>query len=149
MRAVVQRVNSAQVSVDDRLVAAIEHGLLVLVGIARDDDGTDAAYLANKIVGLRVFDDADHRFHKSVLEVEGAVLLVSQFTLYGDCRRGRRPSFDQAAPPVEARAVYDALADALRVHGVPVQTGEFQAHVAVESVNDGPVTLLLESGKSL
>ena len=147
MRAVVQRVNSAQVSVDDRLVAAIEHGLLVLVGIARDDDRTDAAYLANKIVGLRVFDDADHRFHKSVLEVEGAVLLVSQFTLYGDCRRGRRPSFDQAAPPVEARPVYEALADALRVHGVPVQTGEFQAHMAVESVNDGPVTLLLESGK--
>ena len=148
MRAVVQRVTSARVIVDSRLVAAIEHGLLVLVGIARDDDATDTAYLANKIVGLRVFEDADHRFNRSVRDVEGAVLLVSQFTLYGDCRRGRRPSFDQAAPPVEARAVYAALTDAVRAHGVSVQTGEFQAHMAVESVNDGPVTILLDSGKA-
>ncbi len=148
MRAVVQRVTSARVTVDSRLVAAIEHGLLVLVGIARDDDATDTAYLANKIVGLRVFEDADHRFNRSVRDVDGAVLLVSQFTLYGDCRRGRRPSFDQAAPPVEARAVYAALTDALRAHGVSVQTGEFQAHMAVESVNDGPVTILLDSAKA-
>jgi len=148
MRAVVQRVTLARVRVDSRLVAAIEHGLLVLVGIARDDDATDTAYLANKIVGLRVFEDADHRFNRSVRDVDGAVLLVSQFTLYGDCRRGRRPSFDQAAPPVEARAVYAALTDALRAHGVSVQTGEFQAHMAVESVNDGPVTILLDSGKA-
>ena len=148
MRAVVQRVTSARVAVDSRVVAAIEHGLLVLVGIARDDDATDTAYLANKIVGLRVFEDADHRFNRSVRDVEGAVLLVSQFTLYGDCRRGRRPSFDQAAPLIEARAVYAALTDALRAHGVSVQTGEFQAHMAVESVNDGPVTILLDSGKA-
>ncbi|HIM50603.1 MAG TPA: D-tyrosyl-tRNA(Tyr) deacylase [Acidobacteria bacterium] len=148
MRAVVQRVTSARVAVDSRVVAAIEHGLLVLVGIARDDDATDTAYLANKIVGLRVFEDADHRFNRSVRDVEGAVLLVSQFTLYGDCRRGRRPSFDQAAPPVEARAVYAALTDAVRAHGVSVQTGEFQAHMAVASVNDGPVTILLDSGKA-
>ena len=148
MRAVVQRVTSARVAVDSRVVAAIEHGLLVLVGIARGDDATDTAYLANKIVGLRVFEDADHRFNRSVRDVEGAVLLVSQFTLYGDCRRGRRPSFDQAAPPVEARAVYAALTDAVRAHGVSVQTGEFQAHMAVESVNDGPVTILLDSGKA-
>ena len=148
MRAVVQRVTSARVAVDSRVVAAIEHGLLVLVGIARDDDATDTASLANKIVGLRVFEDADHRFNRSVRDVEGAVLLVSQFTLYGDCRRGRRPSFDQAAPPVEARAVYAALTDAVRAHGVSVQTGEFQAHMAVESVNDGPVTILLDSGKA-
>ena len=148
MRAVVQRVTSARVAVDSRVVAAIEHGLLVLVGIARDDDAIDTAYLANKIVGLRVFEDADHRFKRSVQDVEGAVLLVSQFTLYGDCRRGRRPSFDQAAPPVEARAVYAALTDAVRAHGVSVQTGEFQAHMAVESVNDGPVTILLDSGKA-
>ena len=148
MRAVVQRVTSARVAVDSRVVAAIEHGLLVLVGIARDDDATDTAYLANKIVGLRVFEDADHRFNRSVRDVEGAVLLVSQFTLYGDCRRGRRPSFDQAAPPVEARAVYAALTDAVRAHGVSVQTGEFQAHMAVESVNDGPVMILLDSGKA-
>ena len=148
MRAVVQRVTSARVAVDSRVVAAIEHGLLVLVGIARDDDAIDTAYLANKIVGLRVFEDADHRFNRSVRDVEGAVLLVSQFTLYGDCRRGRRPSFDQAASPVEARAVYAALTDAVRAHGVSVQTGEFQAHMAVESVNDGPVTILLDSGKA-
>ena len=148
MRAVVQRVTSARVAVDSRVVAAIEHGLLVLVGIARDDDAIDTAYLANKIVGLRVFEDADHRFNRSVRDVEGAVLLVSQFTLYGDCRRGRRPSCDQAAPPVEARAVYAALTEAVRAHGVSVQTGEFQAHMAVESVNDGPVTILLDSGKA-
>ena len=132
---------------DSRRVAAIEHGLLVLVGIAREDDATDTAYLANKIVGLRVFEDAGHRFDRSVREIEGAVLLVSQFTLYGDCRRGRRPSFDQAAPPVEARAVYEALVVALRAHGVSVETGEFQAHMTVESVNDGPVTILLDSRK--
>ena len=147
MRAVVQRVTSARVAVDSRVVAAIDHGLLVFVGIGRDDDAGDIAYMANKIVGLRVFEDADHRFNRSVGEVDGAVLLVSQFTLYGDCRRGRRPSFDQAAPPVEARVVYDELAEALRALGVPVKTGEFQAHMAVESVNDGPVTILLDSGK--
>ena len=148
MRAVVQRVTSARVAVDSRVVAAIEHGLLVLVGIARDDDATDTAYLANKIVGLRVFEDADHRFNRSVREVEGTVLLVSQFTLYGDCRRGRRPSFDGAAPPAEARAVYDGLAEALRALEVPVKLGEFQAHMTVESANDGPVTILLDSGKA-
>ena len=147
MRAVVQRVTSAQVAVGSRRAAAIEHGLLVLVGIARMDDATDTAYLANKIAGLRVFEDAAHRFNRSVREVDGSVLLVSQFTLYGDCRRGRRPSFDQAAPPAEARTVYDALAVALRAFGVPVETGEFQAHMRVASVNDGPVTLLLDSRK--
>ena len=148
MRAVVQRVTLARVVVDGRRVAAIEHGLLVLVGIAREDDATDTVYLANKIVGLRVFDDTGHRFNRSVREVAGAVLLVSQFTLYGDCRRGRRPSFDQAAPPVEARAVYEALAVALRAHGVPVETGKFQAHMTVEAMNDGPVTILLDSRKA-
>ena len=148
MRAVVQRVISARVSVDSRRVATIGHGLLVLVGIGRDDDTGDTAYMAHKIVGLRIFDDADQRFNRSIREVDGAVLLVSQFTLYGDCRRGRRPSFDQAAPPLEARAVYDALAEAVGALGVSVQTGEFQAHMAVESVNDGPVTLLLDSGKA-
>ena len=148
MRAIVQRVTSARVSVDRRLVAAIEHGLLVFVGIARGDDMTDMAYVANKIVGLRIFEDADGRFSQSVREVEGAVLLVSQFTLYGDCRRGRRPSFDQAAPPLDARPVYEALADALRAQGVTVKTGAFQKHMEVESVNDGPVTILLDSGEA-
>ena len=148
MRAVVQRVTSASVAVDGRVVAAIEHGLLVLVGIAREDDATDTAYMANKIVGLRVFEDTDHRFNRSVRQVGGALLVVSQFTLCGDCRRGRRPSFHDAAPPAEAGAVYEALATALRAHGVPVQTGQFQAHMVVESVNDGPVTMLLDSSKA-
>ncbi|HJN45963.1 MAG: D-tyrosyl-tRNA(Tyr) deacylase [Acidobacteria bacterium] len=148
MRAVVQRVSSARVSVGDRLVATIEHGLLVYVGIARTDEASDSAYLANKIVGLRVFRDAEDRFNRTVHEVDGAVLLVSQFTLYGDCRRGRRSSFDRAAPPVEARVLYETLADALRGQDVPVQTGTFQAHMAVECVNDGPVTMLLDSGKA-
>ena len=148
MRAVVQRVTWARVAVDSREVAAINHGLLVLVGIGRDDDASDTAYMANKIVGLRVFEDADHRFNRSVREVEGTVLLVSQFTLYGDCRRGRRPSFDGAAPLAEARSVYDGLAEALRAREVALKMGEFQAHMTVESVNDGPVTVLLDSGKA-
>jgi D-tyrosyl-tRNA(Tyr) deacylase len=135
------------VTVDGRLVSAIEHGLLVFVGIALDDDATDMAYVVNKIVGLRVFADESGRFNRSVRDVQGAVLLVSQFTLYGDCRRGRRPSFERAAPPQEARVVYEALADGLRGYGIPVQTGEFQAHMAVDSVNDGPATILLDSGK--
>jgi D-tyrosyl-tRNA(Tyr) deacylase len=147
MRAVVQRVTSARVTVDDRLVAAIAQGLLVLVGIAEGDTATDTVYMANKVAGLRVFADADGRFSRSVREVGGAVLLVSQFTLYGDCRRGRRPSFDAAASPDAARGVYAALAAALQAQ-VPVQMGEFQAHMAVESVNDGPVTILLDSGKA-
>ena len=148
MRAVVQRVTSARVTVESRLVVAIEHGLLVLVGIARDDDAADTAYLAKKIAGLRIFDDANDRVSRSVRDVEGEVLLVSQFTLYGDCRRGRCPSFDQAASPVEARAVYAALAHALRAHDLSLQTGEFQAHMTVESVNDGPVTILIDSAKA-
>ncbi len=148
MRAVVQRVTSARVVVDSRVVAAIDHGLLVLVGIGRHDDAGDTAYMANKIVGLRIFEDAGHRFNRSVREVDGTVLLVSQFTLYGDCRRGRRPSFDGAASPAEARAVYDGLVEALGALEVPVKTGEFQAHMTVESVNDGPVTILLDSGKA-
>ena len=148
MRAVLQRVISARVTVDGRQVAAVEHGLLVFVGIARDDDADDVAYVANKMVGLRVFADAAGRLNRSVREVEGEVLLVSQFTLYGDCRRGRRPSFDQAASPVDARAVFEAVAETVRGHGVAVQTGVFQAHMRVESINDGPVTILLDSGKA-
>jgi len=148
MRAVVQRVISARVIVDGRQVAAVEHGLLAFIGIARDDDADDVAYVAKKMVELRVFADAAGRFNRSVLEVEGTALLVSQFTLYGDCRRGRRPSFDQAASPVDARALYEAVAETVRGHGVPVQTGVFQKHMRVESVNDGPVTILVDSGKA-
>ena len=146
MRAVVQRVTSATVTVEGRVVGAIKAGVLVYVGITHDDGADDTAYVANKIASLRVFDDADGRF-RSVRDVGGEVLLVSQFTLYGDCRRGRRPSFDKAAAPVAAKAVYEGLADAVRGLGVPVRLGEFQAHMVVASNNDGPVTLLIDSGK--
>ncbi len=148
MRAVVQRVASARVTVDDLPVGGIRQGLLVLVGIARDDGRDAASYLVNKIVGLRVFPDADGRMNRSVREVEGGVLLVSQFTLYGDCRRGRRPSFDGAAAPDQARAVYEEIVDRFRDRGVVVETGTFQAHMMVHSVNDGPVTILLDTGKA-
>jgi len=147
MRAVVQRVTSATVTVEGRVVGSIEAGVLVYVGITHDDGADDTAYVANKIASLRVFDDADGRLSRSVRDVGGEVLLVSQFTLYGDCRRGRRPSFDKAAAPVTAKAVYEGLADAVRGLGVPVRLGEFQAHMVVASNNDGPVTLLIDSGK--
>ena len=130
-----------------REVGAIGPGLLVLLGIADDDDQRAVTYLANKIVGLRVFDDVEGRFDRSVRDIGGAVLLVSQFTLFGDCRRGRRPSFDAAAKPERAERLYEAVADAIRARGVGVQTGVFQTHMAVESVNDGPVTLLVDSTK--
>ena len=148
MRAVVQRVSSARVTVDDRRVGGIRAGLLVLVGIARDDGSDDVSYLADKVVGLRVFPDDDGRMNRSVRDVGGDILLVSQFTLYGDCRRGRRPSFDGAAAPREARPVYDELVRRLRERGVSVETGVFQAHMKVDSVNDGPVTILLDTGKA-
>ena len=148
MRAVVQRVTSARVMVDDRQAGGIRHGLLVLVGIARGDGRDDVSWLVDKVVGLRVFPDDDGRMDRSVREVGGGILLVSQFTLHGDCRRGRRPSFDGAAAPREARPVYDELVRRFRDREVPVETGVFQAHMRVESVNDGPVTILLDTGKA-
>lgn len=148
MRAVVQRVTSARVTVDGRQVGGIHHGLLVLVGIARDDGPDAVSHLVDKVVGLRVFADDDGRMNRSVREVGGGILLVSQFTLCGDCRRGRRPSFDGAAVPREARPVYDELVRRFRDREVPVETGVFQAHMRVESVNDGPVTILLDTGKA-
>jgi D-tyrosyl-tRNA(Tyr) deacylase len=134
--------------VEDQVVGAIEQGLLVFVGIARDDHARSVKYFAKRIVGLRVFADCQGRFDRSVQDVGGAVLVVSQFTLYGDCRRGRRPSFGRAAAPEDARVVYEGLLDALRGHGVPVIAGMFQAHMVVTSANDGPVTLLLDSEKA-
>ena len=148
MRAVVQRVTSARVTVDDRPVGGIRHGLLVLVGIGRDDGRDAVSHLVDKVVGLRVFPDDEGRMNRSVREAGGGILLVSQFTLYGDCRRGRRPSFDGAAAPREARPVYDELVRRFRDQGVPVETGVFQAHMRVESVNDGPVTILLDTGRA-
>lgn len=148
MRAVVQRVRRASVTVDGQVVGAIGSGLLVLLGVGRDDAEGDAAYVAGKIHDLRLFADAEGRMNRSVAEVGGAVLVVSQFTLFGDCRRGRRPSYGAAAPPDRARALYEALVARLRSAGLPVRTGEFQALMDVELVNDGPVTVLLDSGRA-
>lgn len=146
MRAVVQRVASARVRVDGRIVGEIGRGLAVLVGVADDDSRADVQYVAGKILGLRVFEGVDGRpMDRSVADVSGGVLVVSQFTLYGDVRRGRRPAFDRAAPAETARALYEELVRELRTSQVPVATGEFQAMMQVELVNDGPVTILIDS----
>ena len=147
MRAVVQRVLRATVIVAGSTTAEIGTGLLVLLGVAGDDGPADAEYLASKIRELRVFPDAEGKMNRSVIDAGGAVLVVSQFTLQGDCRRGRRPSFDSAAPGSVARALYDDVVTQLRASGLDVQTGVFGAEMDLELVNHGPVTLLLDSRK--
>ena len=148
MRAVVQRVTHARVTVDNKVVGDIGHGLLVLLGVAKEDAETDANYLADKITGLRVFEDASGKMNLSLGEAEGSMLVVSQFTLYGDVRRGKRPSFDQAAPPEKARQLYEYFVEKVRAAGLRCETGAFQAMMQVELVNDGPVTILLDSSKA-
>jgi D-tyrosyl-tRNA(Tyr) deacylase len=145
MRAVLQRVSRARVVVADETVGAVERGLLVLLGVAPADTAADATWLADKTVGLRIFADDEGKMNRSVAEVGGAVLVVSQFTLYGDCRKGRRPSFIEAAPPEHAVPLYEAFVAAVRAHGVPAATGRFGAMMQVELVNDGPVTLILDT----
>ncbi len=145
MRAVVQRVSRAQVSVAGELSGAIERGFVVLLGVAAGDTHDDVTYLAQKIVGLRVFEDDAGKMNRGLAEVGGKLLVVSQFTLLGDCRKGRRPSFDQAARPELARALYLAFVAAVEALGIETATGRFQEHMLVELVNDGPVTLLLDS----
>jgi D-tyrosyl-tRNA(Tyr) deacylase len=145
---VVQRVASASVTVDGAVTGRIDRGLVVLVGIARGDGPADLDYTASKVVGLRIFADDEGRMNRSVVDVAGALLVVSQFTLLGDARKGRRPAFDAAAPPEDARALYDALIARLKATGVPVETGVFQASMSVALVNDGPVTLLLDSRRT-
>lgn len=147
MRAVVQRVSSAAVTVESRTVGEIGHGLLVFVGVEREDGPADVAYIAGKVRDLRAFEDDKHHMNRSVQDVGGAVLVVSQFTLAADCRKGRRPSFDDAAAPPIARPLYEEVVRALRAEGLSVATGEFQATMQVALVNDGPVTLLLDSRK--
>lgn len=144
MRALVQRVTRAQVRVDQRVVGAIETGLLVLVGFTQGDTEEQLAWMADKLVGLRIFADAADKMNLSVLEAGGALLVVSQFTLYGDAAKGRRPSFVDAARPEAAIPLYERFLELLRARGAPVQTGEFGAMMQVELVNDGPVTLWLE-----
>jgi len=147
VRAVVQRVSSADVTVEGASVGRIGQGLLVLVGIERDDGPDDVAYVAGKLGDLRVFEDADRHLNRSVRDVGGSLLVVSQFTLAGDCRKGRRPSFDSAAPAAAARPLYENLVRTLIAEGLHVETGEFQAVMQVSLVNDGPVTVLLDSKK--
>jgi len=147
MRAVVQRVSSASVTVGDRVVGQIAHGLLVLLGVERDDGPVDVQYIAGKIGDLRIFEDAAHHLNLSVVDAAGAVLVVSQFTLAGDCRKGRRPSFDRAAAPALAQPFYEQVVADLRARGLHVETGEFRAMMQVALVNDGPVTVLLDSRK--
>lgn len=148
MRAVIQRVLTASVSVEGSRVGHIERGLLAFVGIARDDGPADVEYVCGKIRDLRIFPDDQDRMNRSVVESGGAVLVVSQFTLYADCRKGRRPSFDHAAPPRLAAALYEDLVTALRNSGLVVETGMFQARMEVQLVNDGPVTMLLDSRRA-
>ncbi|HKY22656.1 MAG TPA: D-aminoacyl-tRNA deacylase [Vicinamibacterales bacterium] len=145
MRAVVQRVSAARVRVGDRLVGEIGPGLLVLAAVEKGDGADDIKYIAGKVNDLRIFEDDAGKMNVSLADVRGAVLAVSQFTLCGDCRRGRRPSFDEAEAPAAAKSRYDDLVRELRALNLDVQTGEFQAHMQVELVNDGPVTLLLDS----
>jgi D-tyrosyl-tRNA(Tyr) deacylase len=144
MRAVLQRVSRAQVAVNGEITGQIGLGLL---GIGRDDTEADAIYLSEKIAGLRVFEDPEGKMNRSVQDVGGSVLAVSQFTLYGDVRRGKRPSFDAAAPPEKARLLYEFFVEQIRAAGLRCETGRFQEMMQVELVNEGPVTILLDSGK--
>ncbi len=145
MRTVIQRVLSASVEVDGDVTGAIDHGLLILLGIEGSDTASDVAYLASKIAALRIFSDENGKMNRSVRDVGGSLLVVSQFTLYGDCRKGNRPSYDRAARPEHAKPLYEAFVASLRASGLRTESGIFQAHMKVTLVNDGPVTILLES----
>ncbi len=148
MRAVVQRVSRAKVTVNGEVTGEISRGLLVLLGVGQDDTRKEADYLVEKTIGLRIFEDAGGKMNLSVVDIGGAVLAVSQFTLYGDVRRGKRPSFDAAAPPQQARQLYEYFVEKIRAAGLRCETGRFQEMMQVELVNEGPVTILLDSAKS-
>ena len=145
MRALIQRVSRASVSVDGETIGRIGSGLAVLIGVAREDSQAQIDYIVNKTVNLRIFPDSEGRFDRSALDVGAELLAISQFTLYADTRRGRRPGFSQAAPPEDAAAIFESVITAFRETGLTVQTGRFQAHMTVEIVNDGPVTIMLDS----
>ena len=147
MRAVIQRVKSASVTVEGEVVSEIRVGLLVFLGVAQEDTPADVNYMAGKIANLRIFEDDEGRMNLSILDVGGEALVVSQFTLYGDCRKGRRPSFIAAARPEKADPLYQAFMDEISRLGVPVKAGIFQAMMDVELINDGPVTMMLDSNK--
>ncbi|MBE9580279.1 MAG: D-tyrosyl-tRNA(Tyr) deacylase [Proteobacteria bacterium] len=145
MLAVIQRVTAAEVRIDDKIVGQIGPGLLVLLGVSRSDDEKDADYLSDKIVHLRILEDEEGKMNRSLIETGGEIMVVSQFTLLGDCRKGRRPSFVEAAPAKTAEGLYEYFVGQLKSKGIPVATGRFQAKMAVSLVNDGPVTLIVES----
>ena len=147
MRAVVQRVSQASVQVDGQICGAVGPGLLVLLGVGKNDSEQDAVLLADKIVNLRIFDDEQGLMNRSLLEVQGEMLVVSQFTLFGDCRKGRRPSYSTAAPPAEAASLYERFIREIRTKQITVATGKFQAMMDVTLINNGPVTLLLDTEK--
>lgn len=148
MRAVIQRVRRASVAVDRRTIGTIGQGLLVFLGVAKEDTQTDIAFIADKIAHLRIFEDADGKMNLSVKNIGGGVLLISQFTLFGDCRKGRRPDFTAAASPQAAKTLYEQTIAAVKEKGIPVETGVFAAHMDIDSINDGPVTLILNSKKT-
>lgn len=145
MQAVVQRVSQSRVTVDNQVIGAIDKGLMVLLGVAKDDREKDASWLAEKIVHLRIFEDDDGKMNRSLADVNGSMLVVSQFTLLGDCRKGRRPSFINAASPNKAEQLYQSFVEMVRKMGIAVETGKFRAAMEVSLVNDGPVTLILSS----
>jgi len=147
LRAVVQRVSQGKVLVDEKVFASIGQGLVVLLGVANEDSASDASYMVNKISNLRIFPDEDGKLNLSVKDISGEVLVVSQFTLFGDCRKGRRPSFIEAALPDKATALYKTVIKGLMGEGINVSEGKFQAMMKVEIINDGPVTILLDSKK--
>ena len=149
MRAVVQRVISAHVAVDDKIVGEINQGLLVYLGVAQGDTAEDVKYISDKLANLRIFSDEAGKMNRSVLDMKGEILLISNFTLCGDCRKGRRPSFDRAGDPDSANTLYQQVAQTLQDQGIGTPTGQFKAHMHVSSCNDGPVTILLDSTRVL
>lgn len=147
MRAVIQRVNESKVMVDGRIIGEIGKGLLVLLGIEKGDGEEDVRYMADKVAEMRIFEDNQGKMNLSVKEIGGSILAVSQFTLLGDLRKGRRPAFDKAAPPDEAKRLYESFVQGLKERGIPAEVGQFQAHMDVHLINDGPVTVILDSRK--
>ena len=147
MRAVVQRVSQASVAVDNEIVGEIKQGLLVYLGVAQGDTEEDVKYISDKLANLRIFSDEAGKMNRSVMDISGHILLISNFTLCGDCRKGRRPSFDQAGAPDTANVLYEQVAQSLQAQGITVATGRFRAHMHVSSCNDGPVTVILDSTK--
>ncbi len=147
MRAVVQRVDRACIKVENKVISSIEKGLLIYLGVGKDDDQQDVDYLSNKIANLRIFEDDNGKLNLSVKDINGEILVVSQFTLFGDCRKGRRPNFMGAAPSEKAEELYKKFAKKIAEEGLCVKTGKFQAHMYIDSINNGPVTILIDSEK--